>query len=74
MFDFNFAGPAQGTTTGANTGPNPGGRLVVNADNYGAALRWQSKVPGAIANSLSERFTVLGSGNVGINNSSLRYS
>lgn len=70
LFDFNFTGPSPGNTANANTGPSPGGRLLIADDNFGAIFRWQSKTQGAMTNSLVERFTVLGSGNVGINNSS----
>lgn len=73
IFDFNYTGPSQGNTNSANTGPFPGGRLTINDDNFGAAFRWQSKIQGVVTNSLAERFTILGSGNVGIANASPSY-
>ena len=74
LIDFNFTGPSQGNTTSANTGPSPGGRLAVNDSNWGVDWRWQSKIQGTVTNTLSERLTILGNGNVGIANSSPAYS
>ena len=45
----------------------PGGRVMVNDSNFSADWRWQTKAPGAVTNALVERFTLTGSGNVGVN-------
>lgn len=57
------------------TGPFPGGRLQVADDNNSADFRWQTKAPGAAANNLVERLSIVGNtGNVGINSASPSYT
>ena len=66
--DWYHNAPANAAVTG------PAARLLVSDSAYSADIRFQSKISGAFANTLTERLTILANGNVGLNNPTPSYT